>query len=158
MSVFSVAMYAFHCCSSEPRSMPIDSSKIWLMISAAEERIGRQLAEAAIERQEFVEVLVDQEVGQGPGLAVAVERGAERFGVVENLVADDEADVGMLAVALQGAIHRQALLVDRADAAPGGAVGRFEIGRQALRGPSSECERAAAKGPCCRPFDASSRG
>jgi hypothetical protein len=33
MSVFRVAIYAFHCCSSEPRSMPIDSSKIWLMIS-----------------------------------------------------------------------------------------------------------------------------
>src|SRR5581483_2971972 len=108
----------------------------------AEEGVGRELAEAAVEGEEFIEVFFHEEVGEGPGLAVAVERGAEGGGVVEDLIADDETDVGVLTVALQGAVGHEALFIDGTDAAPSRAVGRFEVSGEAFVDPAWDADVA----------------
>src|SRR5262249_49102088 len=62
------------------------------------ERVGRQLAQPPIKQEEFVKVPFHEEVRQSPRLPVAVQLRPERAGIVENLIADDEADIGMLAI------------------------------------------------------------
>src|SRR5947207_1453116 len=56
----------------------------------AEDGVRRQLAQAVIEGEKLIEMLLHQKVGQGPGLAIAVKLGAASAGVVEDLVPHDK--------------------------------------------------------------------